>query len=130
MRLVIADDSNAMRSLIREALAGDFHEVIEAEDGRDLLWTLLRENFSAPPGAAPPRPVVVTDLCMPGYNGLEVIEAWRELQPNNPTILITAFPSDAVRERAARLGAVMLEKPFSTQALRTLVREITHACHR
>jgi CheY-like chemotaxis protein len=126
MRLVIADDSNAMRSLIREALAGDFHEVIEAEDGRDLFWTLLRENFAAPPGAVP-RPVVVTDLCMPGYNGLEVIEAWRELQPNTPVILITAFPSDTVRERAARLGAVMLAKPFSTQALRTLVREITDA---
>ncbi|MBX3160145.1 MAG: response regulator [Deltaproteobacteria bacterium] len=117
-RLVIADDSAEMRWLVRTAVGQEFAEVVEAADGRELLWTLLRTELRSPEG---PPDVVVTDLYMPGYSGLDVIDAWRELHPANPWILITAFPDDAVARRAARLGATMLAKPFSTAQLRNAV---------
>ena len=124
-RLVIADDSAEMRWLVRSAVGGDFHEVVEAADGRQLLWTLLRSSFVA--GHAEHEDlVVITDLRMPGYDGLEVLDAWRELERRVPTILITAFPSDTVRARAKELGIAVLAKPFSTAALRQTLRELVH----
>jgi CheY-like chemotaxis protein len=122
-RLVIADDSAEMRSLVREAVGDQFGEVIEAANGRELFWTLLRSEFTA--HAPANTSVIVTDQYMPEYDGLSVIGAFRELQPHAPAILITAFPSEAMQRRAAEVGAVMLAKPFSTAALRGLVRDVT-----
>jgi len=119
-RLLIADDSAAMRTLVREAIGHRFSEILEAADGRDLLWTLMRSEV-----ASHEYPLVVSDLCMPGYDGLDVLEAWRDLYPTHPTVLITAFPSQAIRERAAQLDIVLLAKPFSTSALRRVIAEVS-----
>ena len=110
-----------MRWLVRAAVGDAFGEVVEASDGRELMWTLLRSEFAA--GESEDQ-VVITDLAMPGYDGLDVIEAWRELAPRSLTILITAYPNDAVRARARAAGAVMLAKPFRTSALRDMIREL------
>jgi CheY-like chemotaxis protein len=125
-RLVIADDSAEMRWLVRSAIGDDFHEVVEAADGRELFWTLLRTSFVAR-DPEHDNLVVITDLCMPGYDGLEVLDAWRDLEHPVPTLLITAFPSDAVRARAKEIGVAVLAKPFSTAALRLALRELSHA---
>lgn len=122
-RLVIADDSPAMRQLVRAAIGDRFDEVIEVADGRALLWTLLRASFQAAGEA--PSDVLVSDVCMPGYDGLDVIDAWRELHPRGRAVVMTAFPDEGVRRRAAALGASMLEKPFSVAALRRSLDEVT-----
>lgn len=121
LRLLIADDSSEMRALVREAIGHAFSDVVEARDGRDLMWLLLRSELTRAPGDQ----LIVADLCMPHYDGLSVLEAWRELYPTHPTILITAFPSDDVRERAAQLKVTMLPKPFSTTSLRRAIEEAT-----
>ena len=126
VRLVIADDSAEMRTLVREAIGDDFREVIEVSDGRQLFWTLLRSDFR---GGSERDLLIVTDLYMPAYDGLAVIDAWREVYPKAPAILITAFPSDEVRRRASELGAVMIAKPFSTAELKRAVHEITEGTH-
>jgi len=118
---VIADDSPDMRWLVRTAVGDAFGEVVEASDGRELMWALLRNEFATDESE---HPVVITDLSMPGYDGLDVIEAWHELAPRGLTILITAYPSEAVRARARAAGAVMLAKPFRTSALRDAIREL------
>jgi CheY-like chemotaxis protein len=124
-RLVIADDSDDMRWLVRTAIGNDFADVIEVADGRALLWTLLRSSFAAAPGTVPEL-VVITDLTMPAYDGLDVLDAWRDLAPDVPMIIITAYPSPAVYARADELGASVLAKPFLTAELRRLVDEVTH----
>jgi CheY-like chemotaxis protein len=121
LRLLIADDSSEMRSLVRETIGHAFSEIVEARDGRDLMWQLLRSELTQ----ATDEQLIVTDLCMPHYDGLDVLEAWRELYPDHPTILITAFPSDDVRARAAKLKVTMLPKPFSTTSLRRAIQEAT-----
>lgn len=124
-RLVIADDSPQMRWLVRGAVGHRFDEIIEVADGRALIWTLLRSSFLAQGDA--PSDVLVSDVCMPGYGGLDVLDAWRELEPAGRAVVITAFPDDEVRRRAASLGASMLEKPFSISALRRSVDEVLRA---
>jgi CheY-like chemotaxis protein len=120
-KIVIADDSPEMRWLVRSVVESDFDEVVEVADGRQLLWELLRSSFASNETAT--AAVIIADLAMPAYSGLDIIDVWRDLNPTTPTILITAFPSEAVRVRAAQLGAVVLAKPFSTSALRDVIGE-------
>lgn len=120
-KLVIADDSPEMRWFVRSAIGDDFREVVEAANGRELIWTLLRSRFAE--NDLDHRDLLITDLCMPAYDGLDVLDAWRDRQHHVPTILITAFPSDAVRERARDLGVIVLAKPFSRAALRQALHE-------
>jgi CheY-like chemotaxis protein len=113
-----------MRWFVRSAIGSEFAEVVEVADGRALLWTLLRWSFAAPLGTLP-EPVVITDLSMPAYDGLAVLDAWRDLAPDVPAIIITAFPSAAVYARADELGAFVLAKPFPTAELRRVVEQAT-----
>lgn len=119
-RLVIADDSMAMRWFVRSAIGDEFGEVIEAADGRELFWALVRCTFGSTVNDR--DQVIVTDHVMPTYDGLDVLDAWRDLHPQVLTVLITAYPSATVRRRAEALGAVLLAKPFSTAALRDVIR--------
>jgi CheY-like chemotaxis protein len=115
-KLVIADDSSEMRWFVRSAIGSQFREVVEAANGRELLWTLLRSRIAS--RDLDYRDLVITDLCMPAYDGLEVLDAWRDREHRVPTILITAFPSEEVRQRAKELKVMVLAKPFSRAALR------------
>jgi CheY-like chemotaxis protein len=119
--LVIADDDADMRSLVRATLAGEFPDAIELASGRDLFWHLLRASFASV--RAPARPMlVVADVRMPGYTGLEVIDAWQNDDRDVPFVVITSFPDDSVRARVAELGATLVTKPFTRAALRDGVR--------
>ncbi len=69
--------------------------------------------------------VIVTDLQMAGLSGLDLCRELRAREVDIPTLLITAFASDAVRMRAKRLGVrVVLEKPFDPAIL---LREVAAA---
>ena len=105
--LVIADDSAEVRARIRDALAAEFTEVVEAADGRQLVWTLLRAEVCARTGR--PR-LVIADLCLPGYDGLEVLEAWRAEYPDSALLLLTALPSARVHASSSRRHAASAPK--------------------
>lgn len=118
--LVIADDDPDMRALVRDTLASEFPNVLELADGRELFWHLMRAEFA---GTAARGLVIVTDVRMPAYNGLDVLDAWQEARPGEPVVVITAFPDDRVRARVARLGGHLVPKPFTRAALRRAVAE-------
>jgi CheY-like chemotaxis protein len=119
--LVIADDDADMRALVREVLRPEFPEAIEVADGRQLFWHLMRSSFGV---AGTNRDIViVTDLKMPTYSGLDVLDAWHDPAAASPMVVITAFPDAAARRRAGRLDATLLAKPFSRAELREAVHE-------
>jgi CheY-like chemotaxis protein len=119
--LVIADDDADMRSLVRATLRSDFPDAIELASGRELFWHLLRASFAST--RMPARPMlVVADVRMPGYTGLEVLDAWQNDARDVPFVVITSFPDDSVRARVAELGATLVTKPFTRAALREGVR--------
>ncbi len=113
-----------MRWIVRAAVGDQFADIVEVSDGRELFWTLLRRDFIRNEAE---DQLLITDLCMPAYDGLDVAAAWRELSPTAPIIVLTAFPSSAVRKRAAELGAVVVSKPISTVDLRRVIREVNDA---
>jgi|SRR5450432_1379639 len=119
-RLIIADDSPEMRALVRNAFAGSRFEVTEAADGRQLFWAL--ERYCASPDTG--ELVVIADIRMPVYTGLDVLEAWGSARWPFPFVVITSYPDDETRARVEQRGAVLLPKPFAIADLRRAVSSI------
>lgn len=118
--LIVADDSEAMRWLVRAACRADFDEIREASDGRELFWQLVTCSRERPPSEV----VVVTDMRMPHYTGLDVMSTYEDLAYHPPTVMMTAFPDAETTAKAARAGAALLAKPFTTAALRRLIERV------
>ncbi|HTQ47185.1 MAG TPA: response regulator, partial [Polyangiaceae bacterium] len=107
---------------IVEALRKAGHDVTEAADGGRLLMNVV-QAFDRNP-ARSHVDVIVTDVRMPVWNGLELLERLAETDWRVPVILMTAFGDEDIRRRAARLGAVLFEKPLSVEALREAVERL------
>jgi CheY-like chemotaxis protein len=120
LRVLLAEDQPEMRSLVRSALVRDGYEVIEAEDGPSVIRALI-DGLLADQSRAPD--LIITDVRMPGFTGLEVLARLRREQWATPVILITAFGDEALHTEAKRLGATrVLDKPFELEDLREAVR--------
>src|SRR5689334_6622524 len=91
LRVLVADDSAEQRWTLRLALSMMGFEVSEAADGRELFWAL--EGLS--PALRIEPDLVIADVYMPAYNGLDVLSARREWMPRHGLIVITAFPDEA-----------------------------------
>jgi CheY-like chemotaxis protein len=121
-RVLVAEDDPEMRKLVVEALRRDGHEVQQAVDGRDLLLRVA-EEFDRDASLAL-IDVVVSDIRMPGYSGLEMFERLFDACWRVPLILMTAFGDDETRKRAERVGAVLFDKPLRLEDLRAAVKRL------
>jgi two-component system response regulator (stage 0 sporulation protein F) len=119
-RLVVADDSADFRSFVCAALRDLFVDTVEVADGRSLFWTV--EGLARARRADDPELVVVSDVFMPHYTGLEVLEAWQGASFDVPVVLVSAFADRALAERVRASGALLLAKPFPLHTLRAAVR--------
>ena len=121
-RVLVAEDDPEMRKLVVEALRKDGHEILEASDGAQML-VLLAETFHRDHGLDSVD-VIVTDVRMPGENGLDVVERVTQARWKIPCVLMTAFGDDEVRWRAQKMGATLLDKPLSLADLRAAVARL------
>ena len=115
VRILVADDDEAVRSSLTRALHRDGYEVSTAPDGATALATLLRVRHEA----------VVLDVLMPEPNGLEVCRAVRARGDDTPILMLTA--RDLVADRVAGLDAGAddyLAKPFALEELRARLRAL------
>jgi len=113
--VLIADDEDFLRLLVRETLLG--YRVVEARDGVEALY-LARE-------ATPD--LVILDWMMPGCDGIEVLRALRAdaAMQHVPVLMMTAKTGASERAALETAGATaVLAKPFSTRELRASVGEI------
>jgi len=118
-RVLVIDDEDFIRDMLRKMLETDGHEVIEAPNGK-IGATLYREN---------PADLVVTDILMPEADGAVTI---RQLKRDYPDVKIIAISgggsiadADTCLSVASRFGALrVFAKPFSKQDLLTAVREL------
>ena len=115
-RILLIDDDTSLREVLAMALARVGHQVIQARDGKQGVEA-LRGNVVD---------LVITDLIMPGQEGIETIV---QLRRENPTTPIIAMSGDLDHSPlflsiAAKLGASMtLPKPFTiTQLQGAIVR--------
>jgi two-component system response regulator AtoC len=112
-RVLVADDEEDVRTFLAEALERSGHEVTQVTDGAAAIRASREEPFD----------VVLTDLRMPGTDGMTVVRTVRTEQPDVEVIVLTAFGDVATAVEAMKLGAFdYLEKPVSgPAAIRELV---------
>lgn len=105
MKILIVDDSEDVRALVRIILERRGHTVVgEAGDGEAGIkaFAELRPD------------VVLLDIIMPGKSGLEVLEEIRRLDPAAKVVMLTAVDQDGVNRRLMLLGAAgIVLKPFN-----------------
>jgi DNA-binding response OmpR family regulator len=102
-RLLVVDDDDGMRALLRRTLESDGYEVAERDRGTHVLEALRGSPFD----------LIVLDKEMPGLNGLDLLPLLRREFPQLPVVFVTAFGGRQVEASALRLGAASyLEKPF------------------
>jgi CheY-like chemotaxis protein len=118
--VLVADDDSDMLQEVTRALRADGYAVVPVSSGEELIDYLGRCAVFGGRFLVPD--VVVSDIRMPGYSGLEVLTALGHTQCDIPTILMTAFGDPDTHEKARRLGAIAtFDKPFDADDLSTAV---------
>ena len=109
-RALVVDDEPLIRWSVSETLSGLGIEVEQAGDAATALRLITT--------AAAPFDVVLLDLRLPDMLDLSLLGTIRQLLPNTPVVLMTAFGTDEVIEGAIALGAeTVLNKPFELGVL-------------
>lgn len=102
-RILVVDDEERIRRLVRMYLEREGYQVEEAEDGEQALSLALVEEFDA----------ILLDVMMPGKDGIEVCKELRETK-TTPIIMLTAKGEEANRVQGFEVGADdYIVKPFS-----------------
>lgn len=115
IKVLIVEDDDEMRSLLRDFIEDEGYEVDSVNNGSEAFRKLVKEPFD----------LVITDIQMPGLTGLDILPGIKKLQPDTSIIVITAFGSQEFYRRALERGATAyLEKPIHLQNLRTLMERI------
>src|SRR5690349_2855532 len=112
-RILVADDEPGIREFITDSLELDEHVVVPAKDGREAAKLLDERGFD----------LVLTDLKMPGLDGMQLLRKVRSEQPEVEVIVMTAHGTVDNAVEAMKLGAFeYLQKPISgPDELRLLV---------
>ena len=117
--VVVAEDDDDLRELLLTALAGDDRQLIEIEDGAELLDYL---DFLVARGVQTQLPdLILTDVRMPGASGLQVVGLARARGMGCPVIILTGFPDEGLLEAAAAVGGTwVLGKPQPLEAIKAV----------
>jgi len=113
--ILVVDDEPAIQDILTWALSAEGYRVATAGSGEEALARVEREDFD----------IIVTDIVMPGLDGLELLERSRVLNPRAAVIVMTAYAALETAIAALRRGASdYLEKPFSVDLLKERVQRL------
>ena len=113
--ILVVDDEPALRSLLRQALAGQGYRVEAARDAEEALALARR--------AATPFDLLVTDVIMPGATGTQLAKRMVSIFPEIAVLFVSGYPGETEADRAAfGPDAAYLAKPFTADVLLRSVR--------
>src|ERR1700732_1159537 len=111
--LLLVEDKNELRTMLRKALERAGYAVDEAPDGAAAIQKVRARRYL----------MVITDLKMPGASGLDVLRETKQADASIPVILLTAFGSVEEAVTAMKEGAFdFLQKPVDLDHLKLLVQ--------
>ena len=110
-RILLVDDENDLREVVKLLLVEDSHTVIEANNGAEALDLFRKNQFD----------LVVTDFKIPFIMGDELALAMRRLAPAQPILMITAHPK---RPGPCNPVDAVLRKPFGHTGLRETMAKL------
>ena len=111
IRILLAEDEDAMRTYLARALENAGYEVVAVDRGTAALPWLETEAFD----------LLLTDIVMPEMDGIELAQRCADLSPETKVMFITGFAAVSLRASREAPQAKILSKPFH---LRDLVLEV------
>ena len=106
--ILVVDDDAAMRDMVSDLLDAQGYDVDAADSGERALEKAAEGEYAC----------VLTDLQMPGMDGMALLGALRERHPDTPAVMMTSFGSIETAVEAMRLGAQdFVTKPFEADRL-------------
>ncbi len=117
-KILLVDDEEAIRKMVRAVLGSELYEFGEAVNGLDAQAMLEKQKFD----------LIISDVIMPDCDGIELVMAIRKKLPDVKVIIMSGggrVRAGHYLDLASKLGATrVFEKPFDTAALRQAVKEL------
>ncbi len=116
-RVLVVDDEEDMLWMLQRNLNKGMQdvEILAAKSGEEALALLSDTSVN----------LVITDINMPGMNGLDLLIEINNRFPATGVIIMTAYPSNAYKNKAMMSGSLrFIEKPFDIKEVRTIVEEV------
>jgi two-component system response regulator AtoC len=115
VKILVVDDEAIVRESLHDWLTSAGYQVFTAENGPKALEIIGREKMG----------IVITDLVMPGMDGIELMKRAKEILPSIEVIIITAYGSIPTAITAMKDGAYdYIEKPFCPERAELLVKKL------
>ncbi len=113
-RIMVVDDEKGICLNVEKILSKNNYEVICALSAAEALERMKTESFD----------LMISDIVMPGMNGLELLKQVKTEWPKTHALMMTAYASTDTALKAIRLGALdYVSKPFTPDELRTIVHK-------
>jgi CheY-like chemotaxis protein len=114
--ILVVEDEAGIRALVRKILSRQGYEVLEAASGQDALTVL---------GSAARVDLLLTDVMMPGMNGVELSRQALAAHPHLKVLFVSGYTDERVLEAGEfPAGTAFLQKPFTLGGLLGKVREV------
>jgi PAS domain S-box-containing protein len=115
--VLLVEDEESVRQLVRETLAAKGYRVMEAQNGQSGVAAAAQHEGKID--------LVITDVVMPGMGGRELVKQLAQTRPETKVLYLSGYTEDAiVSEGTIESGAAFLQKPFTLQNLSRKVREV------
>ena len=113
--ILVVDDELIVRDSLSDWLAEDGYNVATAKNGTEALSMVRKRDWD----------VLLVDLKMPGLSGLEVLSKVKEINPNIPVIIMTAYATVDTAVEAIKSGAYdYITKPFNPEEITLTLKKI------
>ncbi|RMH56778.1 MAG: sigma-54-dependent Fis family transcriptional regulator [Candidatus Hydrogenedentota bacterium] len=115
MEILIAEDDPTLRAFLETAARDEGYDTVAVGSGDEAVGCIARRKFD----------VVLTDVRLPGKNGLEVLKEARRRDPHCEVIVMSAFATVEMAVEAMKEGACdFLQKPFTNETVESLLERI------
>jgi len=119
-KILVVDDEESHRIMLRAVLSEDGYAVTEAADGTDAIMAVEKEAFD----------VILLDIRMTNMDGIEALTEIRKISPLVPVLIMTAYASVKTAVEALKAGAFdYLTKPLDIEELKILIEKALEHYH-
>ncbi|MFC1683285.1 diguanylate cyclase [Candidatus Zixiibacteriota bacterium] len=112
VRVLVVDDEEIVRSFLVDVLSEEGYQVRAVPSGEEAIVLFERETYD----------LIITDIKMPGTNGMEVLRSAKTMDPNQNVIVMTGYASTETAVESMKLGAGdYITKPFNLDQIKIVV---------
>ena len=114
VRILVVDDEEIIRNLLQDTLSKTGYKTKTAKDGQEAIELIENEPFE----------IIITDLKMPGMNGVELLQHVQKINPDICILIITAYGTVESSVNAMKLGAYdYICKPFELEEMKVIIEK-------